>query len=305
MTNPKAKTKPTIYLAGKVNGTKWKLVEGNEDKAEFIASDGYKHSEHQWGYGLYEFSSPDLKEVVAQHSLAQISQCDLLVAYLDCPSSYGSIAEIAYASALGKECLLIICYEQNEEDHTHPLHDAYWFVSCLPGVRTGVVETFERAQASFNLILRLATEKHIADILNSIHESPLEQSFFAALISAAGDEGLGWDDSPYLMQKHNGVPFTVKPQYEVRLQRNYRLDFFIEAPGVKLGVEIDGHDFHERTKEQARRDKERDRALVAAGFTVLRFTGSEIYNDVDKVVSEVLDYVAKHYQPLADTQDEK
>lgn len=42
-------------------------------------------------------------------------------------------------------------------------------------------------------------------------------------------------------------------------------------------VECDGHEFHERTKDQARRDKKRDRRLQALGFPVYRYTGSEIY----------------------------
>ena len=33
-------------------------------------------------------------------------------------------------------------------------------------------------------------------------------------------------------------------------------------------MECDGHDFHERTKEQASSDKKRDRSLQAAGFLV-------------------------------------
>ena len=32
-------------------------------------------------------------------------------------------------------------------------------------------------------------------------------------------------------------------------------------PIIQLCVEFDGHDFYERTKEQARHDKERDRAV--------------------------------------------
>src|SRR5205807_7453561 len=55
----------------------------------------------------------------------------------------------------------------------------------------------------------------------------------------------------------------------------------------KFIVEIDGHDFHERTKEQAQRDKSRDRYLNQSGFTVFRFTGSEVFNDLAGKVDEV------------------
>ena len=34
---------------------------------------------------------------------------------------------------------------------------------------------------------------------------------------------------------------------------------------IKIVVELDGHDYHERTKEQADYDKSRDRSIPAAG----------------------------------------
>lgn len=75
--------------------------------------------------------------------------------------------------------------------------------------------------------------------------------------------------------------FFVLQQYEVA---GYRVDFCISP--VKLVIEIDGHEFHERTKEQAASDKKRDRALVGAGFRVIRFTGSEVYADPCGVLEE-------------------
>jgi very-short-patch-repair endonuclease len=70
---------------------------------------------------------------------------------------------------------------------------------------------------------------------------------------------------------------------------NWRVDFVLHAyvyrPDLKnptwrhLIVECDGHDFHERTKEQAARDRSRDRVCVLNGIRVFRFTGSEIWND--------------------------
>jgi hypothetical protein len=44
-----------------------------------------------------------------------------------------------------------------------------------------------------------------------------------------------------------------------------------------LIVECDGHDFHERTKEQAARDRARDRWAVDNDYEIFRFTGSEIW----------------------------
>jgi len=79
---------------------------------------------------------------------------------------------------------------------------------------------------------------------------------------------------------------------------DYRVDFIIlraarpSFPGPLIIspvviVECDGHDFHERTKEQASRDKERDRVLQCMGYNVLRFTGSEIWRDVNSCAEQV------------------
>lgn len=90
--------------------------------------------------------------------------------------------------------------------------------------------------------------------------------------------------------------------------KEYRADFVAVAIGIdhatrfcrdtkidasntllRVVIEIDGHDFHERTKEQASHDKARDRAMTKAGWHVLRFTGSDIYKDADACVLEVFD----------------
>ena len=57
-----------------------------------------------------------------------------------------------------------------------------------------------------------------------------------------------------------------------------------------LVIECDGHDFHERTKEQAAKDRSRDRALQQLGCTVFRFTGSELYRDPFRKAMEVVDW---------------
>ena len=72
--------------------------------------------------------------------------------------------------------------------------------------------------------------------------------------------------------------------------RRARIDFaFFFSGGVRVAVELDGHDFHEKTKEQARAEKSRQRALTALGWHVLRFTGSEVYADAAGCVIEVED----------------
>lgn len=91
---------------------------------------------------------------------------------------------------------------------------------------------------------------------------------------------------------------NVSPQQRIG---NYIVDFLVNIPviGINIIFECDGHDFHEKTKEQAQRDKSRDRYLKSQGYDVYRFTGSEIYNSPFKVmieVGEILKRYCEEYQ---------
>jgi very-short-patch-repair endonuclease len=71
----------------------------------------------------------------------------------------------------------------------------------------------------------------------------------------------------------------------------YRVDFFLvsfcQGHSAVTVVECDGHEFHEKTREQASRDKSRDRAITAAGAALLRFTGSDIHRRLEQCVEEI------------------
>lgn len=71
------------------------------------------------------------------------------------------------------------------------------------------------------------------------------------------------------------APGTIQIMPQMPFQ-GYRIDFAIAG---QLFVECDGHDFHERTPDQAMHDRRRDRACALAGIPVIRFTGREIHSD--------------------------
>lgn len=74
--------------------------------------------------------------------------------------------------------------------------------------------------------------------------------------------------------------------------KKYRVDFFVAVKrnGRFYGfiIECDGHEFHEKTKEQARKDKKRDRDLLSLGHQVIRFTGSEIVENPFSCAREIV-----------------
>jgi very-short-patch-repair endonuclease len=118
--------------------------------------------------------------------------------------------------------------------------------------------------------------------------SPIEAILLAfALFATDGYHRVSYNMFP---GQHPPPEFGTEFQVQAQIDR-YRVDFlFICHYGGhsrRLIVECDGHDFHERTKEQAARDKSRDRALVKDGATVLRYTGSELYRDPVKCIEEI------------------
>ena len=129
---------------------------------------------------------------------------------------------------------------------------------------------------------------------NRLEMSPIERRFIAVfyvvaiLRNVVTLYGKG-DLNPETMRKE---VLYVTPQKEIR---KYRLDFemamLVGAEMHKLAVECDGHEFHERTKDQAARDRLRDRDLQRDGYTVFRFTGSEIFKDPIVCADECLDWV--------------
>lgn len=65
------------------------------------------------------------------------------------------------------------------------------------------------------------------------------------------------------------------------------VDFYIESHGKKLCVYTDGHTYHERTEDQAIHDRTIDRKLQELNFKVLRYTGKEVNESIDKVIKEI------------------
>lgn len=85
--------------------------------------------------------------------------------------------------------------------------------------------------------------------------------------------------------------FGIGAQVKVN---QYRVDFLVvvhDKGGTRrLAVECDGHDYHEKTKEQAARDKKRDRDILALGIPTMRFTGSEIWKDPAACAEQIRDW---------------
>ena len=88
-----------------------------------------------------------------------------------------------------------------------------------------------------------------------------------------------------------GRTLLLIPQFKV--QQYHTIDFLLYLPkyDIRIAIECDGHDFHEKTKEQAKKDKQRDRYLVANNFYIFRYSGSEIYEKGNSIFREIEDFL--------------
>lgn len=161
-----------------------------------------------------------------------------------------------------------------------------------------------------------AVEEYENEVYDMGVESPIEELMVAALSFAlrsrdhhgSGEFGRNWFF-------HAGLPGsfeTLNPKrdwrgFEIHCQfpiGKYQADFFVDlvhwrGQRIFAVIECDGHDYHERTKEQARHDKERDRYFQSLGLLVLRYTGSEIYKDALKCAVSALEIIEQRAEALA------
>jgi hypothetical protein len=160
------------------------------------------------------------------------------------------------------------------------------------------METSEKIQAARTLYIESAG-RQVDSWLTKWCESPIEQLLLVSLLNN------GWHTPEFHEQI---VALTWMKQQRIRTKvgylsgsgfidcflvlqgetnidgKDYRLDIALATPGEKYAFELDGHDFHERTKEQASSDKARDRAFTLSGWKVLRYTGSDVHRDPGAIV---------------------
>jgi len=112
-------------------------------------------------------------------------------------------------------------------------------------------------------------------------KSPIEKMFY-----------LEWHYQRLFSQR--GEYFLLPQFQQTDITGKYIVDFlvtdiFINNPIIV--IEIDGHDFHEKTKEQVRKDKIRERFITKNVKKFLRFSGSEVFENPGKAVNEVMSLI--------------
>ncbi|RYZ53979.1 MAG: DUF559 domain-containing protein, partial [Sphingobacteriales bacterium] len=123
-----------------------------------------------------------------------------------------------------------------------------------------------------------------------IMQSPLERKLFVELkkegIYFKPQYPLGYDGKKAYINEDEDQSTRYKKVLTI-------VDFYIEYNQMMLCVYTDGHTYHERTEDQATRDKNIDRKLQDLGYKVFRFTGKEVNERMPKVIDDIKSAIDK------------
>ncbi len=134
----------------------------------------------------------------------------------------------------------------------------------------------------------------------AVVESPIEAIFVIWWEALTRASWRGGYSSLYLQPQ---VPVSVSGA-------DFRLDFeartaedavlangrHVGLPPPAIAIELDGHAFHEKTKEQVTQRNQRDRLLQQAGWKVLHVSGSELVRQPAVAVGGVLAHAGDAYR---------
>lgn len=165
--------------------------------------------------------------------------------------------------------------------------DSNYKLNLLPN---NVKEMFQDKVSSFS-----------NEILERLYEceSPIEQMLYIEMKSVF--------NSNIWSTINNFVDVLgIEPQFKIKCkENNYRVDFAIivefKSPFTNnlyykvFVVECDGHEFHEKTKQQVIKDNERTRDLQKNGYEVIRFSGSEIFEDVKGCTLKIFEIIYSYF----------
>jgi hypothetical protein len=170
------------------------------------------------------------------------------------------------------------------------------------GVRDRVGQAAELLGETMKMLLNAHVERHAMEW--TAFESPIEIIFFSWWVA------FDVAHSAWHMGNIRGPMLHLSTQREITIGASkYRLDFVVVPTSrtddehrlrdelfPKVAIELDGHDFHEKTKEQVTYRNRRDRDLQAAGWRVFHISGSELARRPRDATQEVYEHCLQEYE---------
>ncbi|MFI9174886.1 DUF559 domain-containing protein [Streptomyces lincolnensis] len=296
---------PSIYLAGKIGPSDWRhdLIgyqlrgawEVDDDNPSepwpvlkrsvlgvfdyvgpYFVSDDHScgHGPNTHGCGndgcvpCFTFGNLPKRTQVRELCLAAIDTADIVFAWLDDLTAYGTLVEIGYAKGRGKPIVIA----------APEMPGTYGWLSDADEVGMGIADSatndlwfaFSCATSTITAATPNDALKRVVDLFPQL-ESPIEEAFWHAYLQAAPQDLSG-----------------LKSQHSVFGGR-YRIDFAL--PDRKIGIELDGYAWHS-SPEVFTRDRARQRELELHGWRIVRFSGSEVTKDAADCVRQAAAFAA-------------
>lgn len=137
-------------------------------------------------------------------------------------------------------------------------------------------------------------------------ESPIEKLLWIAIQVVCKANCIELNDEPIQVNGKDEIAYGMHFWPQFKLDR-YRADFRAyykrhKQPTQDWVIECDGHDFHDRNKQERQAEKQRDRYFTVRGYKILRFTGSEIFRDPYAVAVEIVKAVSGDEDVLTPTE---
>lgn len=156
------------------------------------------------------------------------------------------------------------------------------FVNIVNNILEGNDETLKKT-----LKISIANDYDLFDYSNSI----FEKHKYDLDVGESSIETLFYNAFEYVraIDRKNREDYFLIPQKEIEIDNKlYRVDFmFINyLNDKKIVIECDGYEYHS-SKEQIVKDNQRQRDLENAGYIVIRFLGTEIFNNPINCVYDV------------------
>jgi len=264
-----------------MNGSKWMypIVDGLREAARDGKSLGRWPIIKNGIFGAVDFIGPYLPEIdqsdpysyrgafsppISARCLDAIDNADLVFAWIDDFTKFGSFVELGYAAGLGKR-IHIAVYPPLwlDKDFGCGGCDEIWTMMRSADLGCGCSGPMESLRDE---LWRLGWTVPL--------ESPLEWIFWRAWVTSK-------------------MWHPIAPQMSL-CEGKVRVDFAHIA--TKTALEMDGVTYHgsDRSFDS---DRSRDRLLAADGWQVVRFSGNQIRRDVDGCVKEAHQIIGRRASP--------
>ena len=254
-------------------------------------------STHATAGGCVQNHRGVMRNEVRRLCLDAIERSDVVFAWLDDATAYGTIAEIAWAHRAEKHIVLAVppcptknVYGWDFAGHSGEItcdciiHGEQWFVA---GMANHIIQAAD-ATTAWNQWMGPKIKDRL-EAIRSYEELDRARAAANALRGLCNEVELMFFDE-WKAQGY-GPEWNLTPQHPVTIDgKNYRADFYLAIKNCI--IEIDGLEWHNGQKS-IMADRRRQRDLEMSDLRVLRFAAKEVMNDAIKCVRQAASWAER------------